>query len=200
MRVVASLPNDNAPNELGKTNEDIRAVRYFGDTAYMVTSEQIDPLYVIDVSNPILQVVTGELEMPGYSSYLHPINDNFILRIGQNVPVGGFDLPPALSGADEFGAKVALFDVSGTPRIVDEYIFANGYSPAEFDYHALTYLPQSDTEFLFAMPMQSWTMTDDAWREDNGLELFQVDLTGNANMTNELRVTTPNTLNQYYGA
>ena len=87
MRVVASLPNDNAPNELGKPNEDIRAVRYFGDTAYMVTFEQIDPLYVIDVSNPILQVVTGELEMPGYSSYLHPINDNFILRIGQNVPV-----------------------------------------------------------------------------------------------------------------
>ena len=50
------------------------------------------------------------------------------------------------------------------------------------------------------MPMQSLTMTDDAWREDNRLELFQVDLTGNANMTNELRVTTPNTLNQYYGA
>jgi len=200
LSVVASLPNDNAPNELGKPNEDIRAVRYFGDNAYMVTFEQIDPLYVIDVSNPILPVVTGELEMPGYSSYLHPINDNFILGIGQNVPVGGFDQPPALSGADEFGAKVALFDVSGTPRIVDEYIFANGYSPAEFDYHALTYLPQSDTEFLFAMPMQSWTMTDDVWGEDNRLELFQVDLTGNASMTNELRVTTPNTLNQYYGA
>ena len=50
------------------------------------------------------------------------------------------------------------------------------------------------------MPMQSWTMTDDVWGEDNRLELFQVDLTGNASMTNELRVTTPNTLNQYYGA
>ena len=200
LSVVASLPNANAPAELGKPNEDIRAVRYFGDTAYMVTFEQIDPLYVIDVSNPNLPVVTGELEMPGYSSYLHPINENFILGIGQNVPADGFDLPPALSGANEFGAKVALFDVSGTPRIVDEYIFANGYSPAEFDYHALTYLPQSDTAHLFAMPMQSWTMTDDIWGEDNRLELFQVDLTGNASMSNDLRVTTPNTQNQYYGA
>ena len=200
LNVVASLPNANAPAELGKPNEDIRAVRYFGDTAYMVTFEQIDPLYVIDVSNPSMPMVTGELEMPGYSSYLHPINENFILGIGQNVPVGGFDLPPALSGADEFGAKVALFDVSGTPRIVDEYIFANGYSPAEFDYHALTYLPQSDTAFLFAMPMQSWTMTDNIWGEDNRLELFQVDLTGNASMSNDSRVTTPNTQNQYYGA
>lgn len=200
LNVVASLPNANAPAELGKPNEDIRAVRYFGDTAYMVTFEQIDPLYVIDVSNPSMPMVTGELEMPGYSSYLHPINDNFILGIGQNVPVGGFDLPPALSGSDEFGAKVALFDVSSTPRIVDEYIFANGYSPAEFDYHALTYLPQSDTAFLFAMPMQSWTMTDNIWGEDNRLELFQVDLTGNASMSNDFRVTTPNTQNQYYGA
>ncbi len=200
LNVVASLPNANAPAELGKPNEDIRAVRYFGDTAYMVTFEQIDPLYVIDVSNPSMPMVTGELEMPGYSSYLHPINENFILGIGQNVPVGGFDQPPALSGADEFGAKVALFDVSGTPRIVDEYIFANGYSPAEFDYHALTYLPQSDTAFLFAMPMQSWTMTDNIWGEDNRLELFQVDLTGNASMSNDSRVTTPNTQNQYYGA
>ena len=200
LNVVASLPNANAPAELGKPNEDIRAVRYFGDTAYMVTFEQIDPLYVIDVSNPSMPMVTGELEMPGYSSYLHPINENFILGIGQNVPVGGFDQPPALSGADELGAKVALFDVSGSPRIVDEYIFANGYSPAEFDYHALTYLPQSDTAFLFAMPMQSWTMTNNIWGEDNRLELFQVDLTGNASMSNDLRVTTPNKQNQYYGA
>lgn len=200
LNVMATLPNSNAPEELGKPNEDIRAVRYFGDTAYMVTFEQIDPLYVIDLSNPMMPVVTGELEMPGYSSYLHPINANFILGIGQNIPAGGFNLPPALSGADEVGAKVALFEVSSTPRIVDEYIFANGYSPAEFDYHALTYLPQSDTEFLFAMPMQSWTFTDDSWGEDNRLEIFQVDLSGNASMNNDLRVVTPNTENQYYGA
>ena len=197
--LLSVLPNQSAVTELGKPNEDIRAVRYFADKAYLVTFEQIDPLYVLDVSQPTQPVVVGELEMPGYSSYLHPINANFILGIGQNVPVEGLLTPPN-STSDQFGAKIALFDVSSTPRIVNEYVFANSYSPAEFNYHALTYLAQSDTQHMFAMPMQSWTELDGGWFEDNRLELFNVDLTGNASMLNNQSVRTPIIETGYYGS
>ena len=198
--ITAQLPNSSAPAELGKPNEDIEAVRYFGDNAYIVTFETIDPLYVIDVSDPSRPVITGELEMPGYSSYLHPINDDFILGIGQNVPAFGFDLAPALTGSDESGAKIALFDVSGTPRIVDEFIFPDSYSPAEFDYHALTYLAKTDVEHIFAMPMQSWTKNDNVWSQDNRLEVFEVDLSGNASMTNDISIRPSGNENRYYWA
>lgn len=197
LSISAQLPNNNAPAELGKPNEDIRAVRYFGDKAYIVTFETIDPLYVIDVSDPSRPVITGELEMPGYSSYLHPINAQFILGIGQNVPVTGIDIAPALTGTDQSGAKIALFDVSGTPRIVDEFIFPDSYSPAEFDYHALTYLAKSEVEHIFAMPMQSWTLNDSIWLPDNRLEIFEVDLNGNASMANTISVRPPSRSDEY---
>lgn len=200
LSISAQLPNNNAPAELGKPNEDIKAVRYFGDKAFIVTFETIDPLYVIDVSNPFAPVVTGELEMPGYSSYLHPINEQFILGIGQNVPAVGFDVVSSLVNANEFGAKVALFDVSGIPRIVNEFVFADSYSPAEFDYHALTYLAKSDVEHIFAMPMQGWTMNDMVWLPDNRLEIFEVDLSGNASMSNSMTVRPPDEDVNYYWA
>ena len=92
--------------------EQIFAVRFLGDIGYVVTFEQIDPLYTIDLSDPENPVTRGELKIPGFSSYLHPWGDDQLIGIGTD-------------GDDEgrtFGAVASLFDISDIddPRLVDK--------------------------------------------------------------------------------
>ena len=69
---------------LGK-GEDIYAVRFIGDQGYVVTFRQVDPLYVVDLSDPAAPRVAGELKIPGYSAYLHPVGPGLLLGVGQEV-------------------------------------------------------------------------------------------------------------------
>ena len=64
-------------------NESIRAVRFIEDRGYVVTYRQTDPLYVLDLRNAAQPKVVGELKIPGYSGYLHPIGENLLLGVGQ---------------------------------------------------------------------------------------------------------------------
>lgn len=82
--------------------ETIKSVRFMGDTGYVVTFEQTDPLFVIDLKDPENPEVLGELKIPGFSNYLHPVTENYLLGIGVN----GDD-----NGAGN-GMKISLFDVS----------------------------------------------------------------------------------------
>lgn len=82
--------------------ETIKSVRFMGDTGYVVTFEQTDPLFVIDLKDSENPEVLGELKIPGFSNYLHPVTENYLLGIGVN----GDD-----EGAGN-GMKVSLFDVS----------------------------------------------------------------------------------------
>ena len=56
--------------------------RFIGNKAYLVTYRTVDPLYVIDLSNPTKPTVLGELKIPGYSTYLHPYDENHLIGIG----------------------------------------------------------------------------------------------------------------------
>ncbi|MBR2875778.1 MAG: beta-propeller domain-containing protein [Clostridia bacterium] len=103
---------------VGKTEgiakgETIKSVRFMGDTGYVVTFEQTDPLFVIDLKNPKEPKVLGELKIPGFSKYLHPVSDTLLLGIGVNGDEGG-------SGN---GMKVSLFDVSDSknPKEISKY-------------------------------------------------------------------------------
>lgn len=93
--------------------ETIKSVRFMGDTGYVVTFEQTDPLFVIDLKDPESPEVLGELKIPGFSNYLHPVTENYLLGIGVN--------------GDEKGAgngmKVSLFDVSDkkNPKEVSKF-------------------------------------------------------------------------------
>lgn len=93
--------------------ETIKSVRFMGDTGYVVTFEQTDPLFVIDLKDPENPEVLGELKIPGFSNYLHPVTENYLLGIGVN--------------GDEKGAgngmKVSLFDVSDkkNPKEVSKF-------------------------------------------------------------------------------
>ena len=80
--------------DLGLT-ERIYSVRFIQDKGYVVTFRQIDPFYVLDLSDPENPALKGELKIPGYSSYLHPITKDKILGIGKegsNVKISLFDV------------------------------------------------------------------------------------------------------------
>ena len=62
--------------------ERIYAVRFIGDVGYVVTFRQTDPLYTVDLADPDRPRVVGELKIPGYSAYLHPVGDDLLLGVG----------------------------------------------------------------------------------------------------------------------
>ncbi len=89
--------------------ETIKSVRFTGDTGYVVTFEQTDPLFVIDFSNPKKPVIKGELKIPGFSTYLHPVGENLVLGVGVDGDENG----------QNGGMKVSLFDVSDPTKPVE---------------------------------------------------------------------------------
>jgi inhibitor of cysteine peptidase len=89
--------------------ETIYSARFMGNRGYLVTFEQIDPFFVIDLSDPANPRVLGELKIPGYSDYLHPYDENHIIGVGINA----VEADPGLGDFSWFqGMKIALFDVS----------------------------------------------------------------------------------------
>ncbi len=131
--------------EMGK-GERIFSVRFIGEAAYVVTFRQVDPLYVVDLSDPANPVVAGELKILGYSAYLHPIGEGRLIGIGQEGTEDGRTL----------GAKVSLFDVSdpSDPREVDNWVMEDSYTDVEWDHHAFLYWAP---EQIMVMPLQDWS-------------------------------------------
>ena len=89
--------------------ERIYAVRFTGQTAYMVTFRQVDPLFVIDLSQPDKPLVKGELKIPGFSNYLHPISSTQLIGVG-------YDAAEIEGRAVTTGVKLSLFDVADPSR------------------------------------------------------------------------------------
>lgn len=110
--------------------EKIYSVRFIGNVAYIVTFEQIDPLFVIDLSDPRNPVMKGELEIPGYSSYLHPYDENHIIGIGYNVKDNGY------GGVTNETVKISMFDVSdlSNPKEIFTKSLGEGYSYSNVTY------------------------------------------------------------------
>jgi uncharacterized secreted protein with C-terminal beta-propeller domain len=118
---------------LGK-DERVYAVRMLGDTGYVVTFRQVDPLTVLDLHDPAHPAVRGELELPGYSAYLHPISAGLLLGIGQDVDPGA---------NEPSGTQISLFDVADPshPSRLAHASLGRGWSSAESDHHAFLYWP-----------------------------------------------------------
>ena len=119
---------------LGK-GERVYSVRMIGDTGYVVTFRQIDPLYTLDLADPERPRVLGELKIPGYSAYLHPLGDDLLLGVGQDATAEGRPT----------GTQVSVFDVSNLrrpARIHTEHL-GQGWSEAEHDHHAFLYWPRT---------------------------------------------------------
>jgi uncharacterized secreted protein with C-terminal beta-propeller domain len=125
---------------LGKQdNESIRAVRFIKERGYVVTFRQTDPLYVLDLRNAAAPKIVGELKIPGYSGYLHPIGENRLLGVGQS----GMTTPdnPKPTPGSQSGVQFSLFDISDPafPRRIDTQTYGGGTAAAEFDPKAFLY-------------------------------------------------------------
>lgn len=122
---------------LGK-REEIKSVRWFGDVAILVTFRQVDPLYVIDLSDPAHPRLQGKLKIPGFSEYLHPLGPERMIGIGQAADRRGMT----------WGAQAGLFQLADLdhPRQVATYRFDRqmialaGQQP-----HQFTWLPEQRT-------------------------------------------------------
>lgn len=120
--------------------ERIYSVRYVGDIAYVVTFRETDPLFVIDLSNPAKPQVRGQLKLPGFSEYLHPVDKNTLLGLGVNTVVTPY------GGVVEDGLKLSLFDVTNpaAPKEKASYLLGNMGSGSEAlqNHKAIMYYPE----------------------------------------------------------
>lgn len=152
--------------------ERIYSVRYVGETAYVVTFRETDPLFVIDLSNPAKPQVKGQLKLPGFSEYLHPIDKNTLLGIGVNTVVTPY------GGVVQDGLKLTLFDVSNPadPKEKASYLLGNMGSTSEVlqNHKALMYYPEQQ---LIGFPATIYT-TQGATPQDPWSGAQQVSFAG----------------------
>lgn len=114
-------------------DEEIKAIRWLTPSlGVMVTFKQTDPVYTIDTTNPTRPKKAGELKIPGYSAYLHPVGKDRLLGIGQQADS---------KTGQALGFKYSLFDISdlSAPKELDSREFAGATSEAEYDHQGFTW-------------------------------------------------------------
>ncbi|MHC1694652.1 MAG: beta-propeller domain-containing protein [Eubacteriales bacterium] len=135
--------------------EQIKSARFSENTAYMVTFETTDPLYVVDLSDPAKPAVKGELKLPGFSSYLHPVGDSLIIGVGQSTAEQFYrdeDGKEIVTGFINTGLKASLFDVSDpqNPKEISSLKLGGMGSWADFLYDHKGFLDIADRD-MFAV-------------------------------------------------
>ena len=174
---VASLPNSEKPKAIGKPNEQLYGVRFFGDKAYLVTFEQTDPLYVINLSDPTNPTIAGELEVPGFSDFLHPVNDSLLMGLGED---------------ENNNVKLELFNIANmnAPYSLGTVVLGVGesdkteldtlnwsYSEARYNRHAFTYQAYNNStstdRFLVPATLGFYSETRGYFEHDR-LFLFEI--------------------------
>ena len=165
-RISVLTPAGGSLQLTGKTadygaDEQTFGTRFVGPRGFVITARQIDPLFTFDLSDPAHPTKVGELEMPGFIGYLHPIDDTHLLGIGRE---------PGTSGMMQL--KVALLDVTdlADPKLQAVQLVGQGwsYSDALWDPKAFTWLP---AQKMLAIPFADYGSQDFV----SDLRLFQVD-------------------------
>ncbi len=134
LKTISELPNSEDPSPIGKPNEEIYATRFFGNKAYVVTFERTDPLYILDLEDSLHPKIAGELEVPGFSTYLQLLDQDTLLGIGtiNNTP------------------QVSVFDVSdiNNPSLADSMAWegTGTTTAANYDYKAVTFLHDTESQ------------------------------------------------------
>ncbi|MET0342512.1 MAG: beta-propeller domain-containing protein [Polyangiales bacterium] len=165
--VLALRANGNALEVIGKTprlgheGESIYASRFVGDRAYVVTFRQTDPLIAIDMKNPAAPTVLGELQIPGFSEYVHPLDANHLVTVGQG---------------ERWGIQLQLFDVTDPGRIPAPKVLPLGdgsSSEVSYQHKAFTLF-----EGILAIPVSGYfTDANRYGGYRTGLKLARVDAT-----------------------
>ncbi|SET96365.1 beta-propeller domain-containing protein [Stigmatella erecta] len=138
--------------------ERIYSARFVGPKGYVVTFRQTDPLFTFDLSDPAHPRKVGELKVPGFSTYIHPMGDTHLLTIGQHVPEGPND--PSLPGL-----KLSLFDVSDMSAPTEAFTLRvaspSAWSDASYDHKAFNFFAEKG---LLAIPIVEYSYApSDYW-------------------------------------
>jgi len=114
--------------------ERIYSARFMGDKAYLVTFRQIDPFFVLDMSNPEEPKIAGELKIPGYSSYLHLYDENHVIGLGM----------------ENNTVKLSLFNVTNVnnPTEIAKYTIQGDYTSSEALYDPKAFLFNKNKQLL----------------------------------------------------
>lgn len=175
LKTVSFLPNAQRPQPLGLPQEQLYATRFAGERLYAITygplrQNVVDPVYVVDLSVATDPRIRGELVVPGFSEYLHPLAGGYLLGVGRHT---------TLQGADQ-GLKVSLYDVrdDALPREIDSEVlgWALSQSALETHHHAFSALLGADGSGVFAFPARLTTSTFDQSRNwsRSGLMTFRL--------------------------
>ena len=170
---------------LGLT-EQIYSVRFMGDVGYVVTFRQVDPLYTIDLSDHSQPRMVGELKIPGYSSYLHPLGEGLLMGVGQD----------ATDDGRIQGTQVSVFDVMDldNPTRVDTFTLTEGsHSEVEYDHHAFLYW-----DGLAMVPFQQWSWDEKG--EEVRMGAVGLSVSGDGQLSEVGTVTHPGSDSWDYGA
>lgn len=139
--------------------EDLYAVRFKGDIGYLITFQETDPLWTIDLSSPSNPRIRGELMVPGFSTYLHPIHDGLLIGVGRS------------GWQDGEGVKLSIFDVKNldnpralVERNVGEFTTTSGIEDTHKTFHWMA------DKNLMALPIQTHNVS--------GLHLYRADRSG----------------------
>jgi uncharacterized secreted protein with C-terminal beta-propeller domain len=172
-RVTVLEQDGNLLKSTGKVTglapgESIQSVRMMGDKGYVVTFEQIDPLFTLDLSDPTAPTVKGELKITGFSSYIHPLGEDHLMTIGRAGNQQG------LTGE----VQLQIFDVSDmtNPTLKHSEKISTGqwssWSEAMWNHHAFTYHPGRD---MLAFPVNIYEWSAMNGQNFSGLLVYRAD-------------------------
>ena len=135
-------------------DEHIEAARFLGKKAYIITYEETDPLFIVDLSDPKKPEIKGEAKITGFSTLLHPVSETRLLGIGYATEDGG-DIGMEIQN----GIKLVLFDVEKdeAPKVLNAKVFRNLYSEAQNNHRAFVVNGKKD---YYAIPYEDY--------DDNG--------------------------------
>lgn len=148
-------------------NERIYSVRFLGTRGYVVTFRQVDPLFVFDLADPTSPKLLAALKIPGFSEYMHPLDEFHLLTIGRD----------ATSTGQQRGLQLQIFDVTNgaNPVVLQKFTYTGqeyGSSEAEYDHKAFTYFADRQ---LLAFPYMAYQNVE-PYGMRSSLELFRVDV------------------------
>ena len=162
--------------------EKIYSVRFMGNKGYIVTFKQVDPLFVIDLSNPINPSVVGELKIPGYSSYLHPYDENHIIGIGYNTTETSY------GSTVNDGIKLSMFDVSNPTTPVEMFNTVIGdkhtNTSATYDHKAVMFSKEKN---IIAIPIEQYNR-----KYESKAVIYNIDLENGFNQLGEIEEESDN--------
>jgi uncharacterized secreted protein with C-terminal beta-propeller domain len=172
---------DMAPGEM------IYSARFMGDRAFMVTFRMVDPLFAMDLSDPKNPKVLGELKIPGYSTYLHPYDENHLIGFGRDTEeMRTIDSQGRVVNewAVNKGLKLSLFDVTDMtdPKEITAVIIGNEYTHSDLLHNPRAWLFNKEKGFV-AFPVHHYSYGfvpegSEKFDDFNGVYVYNIDTKG----------------------